>query len=98
MRMIMKIILIYGLLSGASSLNASELGAVTIRFIDTFAVYPLKNLTERTANACIIETTDGISAHPGPCSTHIKLFLRLWEAGHPNIPYVVEENGKRWGS
>lgn len=91
------VVLALGLSFSAVAVSASDLGSVTIRFIDTFSVYPVKNPTPETTNACIIETTDGISAHPGPCSKHISLFLRLWKAGNPNIPYTVEENGKRWG-
>jgi len=91
------VVLALGLSFSAVAVSASDLGSVTIRFIDTFSVYPIKNPTPETKNACIIETTDGISALPGPCSKHISLFLRLWKAGNPNIPYTVEENGKRWG-
>lgn len=94
----MRIIFILFLALNITSVKANDLGSVTIRFIDTFVVYPkkIKNLTESNSNACIIETIDGISAHPGPCSKHVRLFLKLWEAGHPNVPYVVEENGNRW--
>ncbi|HAT3735756.1 TPA: hypothetical protein ACKQAN_003204 [Serratia marcescens] len=92
-----KLVLALSLSFSVMTASASDLGSVTIRFIDTFTVYPVKNPTPETTNACIIETTDGISAHPGPCSKHIKLFLRLWETGNPGIPYTVEENGNRHG-
>ncbi|MCI4186361.1 hypothetical protein MRO89_10340 [Dickeya dianthicola] len=98
MRIFRLSILVFSVLYGAPSVNANDLGAVTIRFIDTFAVYPAaKNLTEENSNACVIETTDGLSAYPGACSKHIGLFLKVWEAAHPNTPYAVEENGIRWG-
>jgi len=95
----MRVIFILLLALNITSVKASDLGSVTVRFIDTFVVYPqnIKNLTEENSNACIIETIDGISAHPGGCSKHIGMFLKLWEAGHPNVPYVVEHNGLRWG-
>lgn len=85
------------LLTAAAPTHADESNQAVIRFIDTFAVYPVKNPTERNSNACIIVTPDGESAYPGICSKHITLFLKMWEAAHPRIPYTVEENGKQWG-
>lgn len=85
------------LLTAAAPASADESNQVVIRFIDTFAVYPVKNPTERNTNACIVITPDGDSAYPGACSSHITLFLKMWEAAYPRIPYTVEENGKQWG-
>jgi len=92
-----KLILAFGLTFSLTPAIASDLGSVTIRFIDTFAVYPVKNATLENTNACIVETTDEVAAQPGPCSKHIQIFLKIWEAANPNIPYTVEENGIRWG-